>query len=391
VKKSQKKIVYVGMSGGVDSSVSAALLQKAGYIVKGVFIKAWYPDWQECNWRDERRDAMRVCARLNIPFITLDLEKEYKKEVVDYMVREYKAGRTPNPDVMCNKEIKFGHFLRLAKKDGADFIATGHYARRKEVRIMNREFGIKNEKLGVLIEAGKDKEKDQSYFLWTLTEKQLENILFPIGHLRKSEVRRLAKKFNLLNAEKKDSQGLCFIGKVDMKDFLSHYIKPKKGRVLDLNGNTIGSHEGAVFLTIGQRHGFTVRNKLISQKPLYIVQKNIEKNTITVSENTLSSLASSTRAPLGVKGKGIMAGGKKTQILLTGTNWITGRPEVNKTYGVRIRYRQPLQDAKIKIEKGKWLVTFKRTLVDIASGQSLVVYDKNECLGGGVIERIRVL
>ncbi len=213
-----KKKVFVGLSGGVDSSVSAALLQSQGYDVFGVFIKVWQPDFYECTWKEDRLDAMRVCAKLNIPFYTLDLEKEYKKEVVDYMIEEYKNGRTPNPDVMCNKYIKFGGFFDWAMSQGADFVATGHYAR------LNKEHELV---------AGRDSNKDQSYFLWTLTKEQLSKTLFPVGDIEKTEVRKLAKKFGLPTAEKKDSQGLCFIGKVDMAEFLHHFIETKPGPVLN--------------------------------------------------------------------------------------------------------------------------------------------------------------
>ena len=203
-----KKTVFVGMSGGVDSSVSAALLKKQGFDVVGVFIKTWHPDFIKCNEEEERRDAMRVATHLNIPFLTFDFEDVYKKEVADYMISEYKAGRTPNPDVMCNKEVKFGAFLKKAISMGADFVATGHYAENRKNNLVK----------------GKDPAKDQSYFIWTLKQKQLSKILFPVGNLNKTEVRKLAKKFKLPVAEKKDSQGICFLGAVDLKDFLKHYI-----------------------------------------------------------------------------------------------------------------------------------------------------------------------
>jgi len=355
-----KKKVFVGLSGGVDSSVSLALLKKAGFDVVGVFIKAWHPEWAPCDWKDDRRDAMRVCAKLGVPFRTLDLETVYKKEVVDYMVREYKAGRTPNPDVMCNKEVKFGAFLRYAKKEGADFVATGHYAQNK----------LTNSKHKLIV--SKDKEKDQSYFLWTLTQEQLNHILFPVGGMTKSQVRSLAKKFRLATAEKKDSQGLCFVGKIDMKDFLAHFMKPKKGLVLDSNEKKIGTHTGAMFLTIGQRHGFSVSNAKTSSKPLYIVSKNNRKNTITVSGKNPDSIEN-----LGVK-----------NIVLSKTNWVSDPPVSGKSYAIRLRYRQkPLLGSLDK--KGKlWTVTLSHPFIGASVGQSLVVYDKDVCLGGGVIERV---
>src|SRR3989344_1546555 len=230
----RKKIVFVGLSGGVDSAVSAALLKKAGFEVVGVFIKTWHPEFLECNEEEERRDAMRVAAHLDIPFLTFDLEKIYKKEVADYMIAEYKAGRTPNPDVMCNKEVKFGAFLKKAILMGADFVATGHYARVAQVKSVKYKVKSKNSKLSTFnlqLSTGCDSTKDQSYFLWTLNQKQLSKIIFPIGHLKKTEVRKLAKKFKLPVAEKKDSQGICFLGAVDLKNFLKHYIEEKRGEV----------------------------------------------------------------------------------------------------------------------------------------------------------------
>lgn len=260
-----KKKVFVGVSGGVDSSVTAALLQDQGYDVVGVFIRTWQPDWIECTWLHERRDAMRVCAHLNIPFLELDLEQEYKQGVADYMIAEYRAGRTPNPDVMCNREVKFGGFLQWALKQGADYIATGHYA-----RVIHRE----NE--SVLLQ-GKDLTKDQSYFLWTLTEEQLRHVLFPIGEFQKTQVRELAKKYHLPTAVKKDSQGICFIGEIDMKEFLKHYIDIHPGDVVNEQGEIIGYHQGALFHTLGERHGFTITKKGTQDAPYYVIAKDIQK------------------------------------------------------------------------------------------------------------------
>lgn len=282
------KKVYVGMSGGVDSSVSSALLKKAGYDVTGVFIKVWQPDWFECTWREDRLDAMRVAAKLDIPFVTLDLEKEYKKEVVDYMIDEYEIGRTPNPDVMCNKHVKFGGFYRWAMEQGADYVATGHYARTEQVK--SQKVRIENNnKLGKLgtfdfqLLTALDSNKDQSYFLWTLTADQLAHTLFPVGDMKKPQVRKYAEKFGLANALKKDSQGLCFIGKVDVKEFLKRYIEPKRGDVLSVEGEVVGFHNGTTFFTLGERHGFIITKKSTLDEAQYVVQKNIEKNTITVS------------------------------------------------------------------------------------------------------------
>src|SRR3989344_5633565 len=232
----------VGLSGGVDSAVSAALLQRAGADVVGAFIKTWTPDpstvlGARCGWKEERRDAMRVAAHLDIPFVTIDLEREYKESVVDYMISEYKAGRTPNPDVMCNKEIKFGAFLRKALALGADMIATGHYAQ------VTQSPKVKSQNYSSKLKRGTDEKKDQSYFLWTLTQDQLGKTIFPVGHLMKSEVRELAKKFKLPVAEKRDSQGICFLGHIDMRQFLSHYIKVESGNVFNESGQVVGEHK----------------------------------------------------------------------------------------------------------------------------------------------------
>ncbi|KKU79072.1 MAG: tRNA-specific 2-thiouridylase MnmA [Parcubacteria group bacterium GW2011_GWA2_47_7] len=363
IKKKGK--IFVGLSGGVDSSVSAALLKEQGYDVVGVFIKVWQADFLPCTWREERRDAMRAAAHLGIPFLTLDLEKEYKQEVVDYMIREYREGRVPNPDVMCNKHVKFGAFLDFAKKNYADAIATGHYARaERDDTDMYR------------LHKGVDQEKDQSYFLWTLTQDQLAHTLFPIGHFEKSEVRKLAKQFGLPNAEKKDSQGLCFMGAVDMKDFLKHCIKTSPGSVLDVHGNIIGTHEGAMLYTIGQRHGFHSKKKRTNELPLFVTSKNIEKNTVTVGPatevNTLSA---------------------ETQFNLCDTNWIPPNRQMGEkhlSYQARIRYRGVLYGAIIHAREstGGIRVTLNTNNEFIAPGQSMVFYDEDECVGGGIIAEL---
>jgi len=350
------------MSGGVDSSVSAALLKERGYDVTGVFIKVWQPEFLpaqagfECTWRQDRLDAMRVCAKLDIPFLTLNLEKEYKKEVVDYMIDEYKAGRTPNPDVMCNKYIKFGGFFDFAMKRGADFVATGHYAR------------VKNTKGKTQLLAGRDKNKDQSYFLWTLTQKQLQKTLFPIGDIDKPQVRKLAEKFGLSTAVKKDSQGLCFIGKIDMKDFLKNYIKEKKGNVINEKGEVVGEHDGAFYLTIGQRHGFRITKKSPDDAPYYIVGKNIAKNMITVSQNQKKILESESKI-----------------VGLKNVSWTAGEPDLSKKYSARIRYRAPLEACAIKKFGNAIELHFKDPQKAVTEGQSAVIYDKDICLGGGII------
>ncbi len=372
--------VFVGLSGGVDSSVSAALLKSQGFDVTGVFIKAWTPEGYPCTWKEDRRSAMRAAAVLDIPFLTLDLEKEYKEQIVDYMIKEYQEGRTPNPDVMCNKEIKFGAFLDFALKNGADFVATGHYTLRVESRSKIYE-----------LREGKDKNKDQSYFLWTLRPEQTKHILFPIGGLQKEEVRKLATQFGLPQATRKDSQGLCFLGQVDMKEFLSRYIKPKKGNVLNEKGEIIGEHSGAFFFTIGERHGFTITKKSSDDKPLYVVSKDVKKNTITVSEKTgesgnkfsEKSLASPTS--VGEETRGLLEE-NFFPIRLSNINWIEGvEPDLEKEYSARIRYRQEKIKCKIKIEKGAVSVIFKEEPWGVSPGQSLVLYEDEKTLGGGVI------
>jgi tRNA-specific 2-thiouridylase len=370
-----KPKVFVGMSGGVDSSVSAALLKKAGYDVTGVFIKVWQPDWIECTWREDRLDAMRVCAKLGVPFITLDLEKEYKMEVVDYMIAEYRAGRTPNPDVMCNRYIKFGGFYDFAMENGADYIATGHYAR--VVKSLKLKVDGKNSKSKILqlttynLLVGSDQNKDQSYFLWTLRQEELSRVLFPVGHLEKPAVRALARKFGLPTADKKDSQGLCFIGKVDMKEFLAQTIKERPGKVLDESGAAIGTHPGSFFFTVGERHGFLITAKHPTDRPYYIVGKDTAKNTLTVSH----------KPP-----QGNFARAKK-RVAIKDVNWISGEmPDPKRTYGVRVRYRQPLERARIAAGgKTAATVIFEEPQL-AAPGQSLVLYDDETCLGGGIIK-----
>lgn len=393
---SKKPLVFVGVSGGVDSSVSAALLLEQGYDVVGVFIKTWQPQWVTCTWRDEKRDAMRVCAHLGIPFLFFDFEKEYKKGVADYMIEEYKKGRTPNPDVMCNKEIKFGAFYKKARAMGADFIATGHYAQnfihpsaekdsirnRLSLPSYARRAPTPTISAGTFsaLGAGFDKGKDQSYFLWTIPQEVLARTLFPVGHLEKSDVRKLAAKYKLPTATKKDSQGICFIGPVDMKEFLSHYIKTKKGDVLNENGKVIGTHDGSIFYTLGERHGFTITKKSPHDAPYFVIGKDLKKNTITVSENKYQKLL---RTTLDNSSKGSPC----WEITLSECNWISEMPEVGKTYDIRLRYRETLSKAKIiSISKtSAKLELLKKEVID-TPGQSAVLYDKEICLGGGIIE-----
>jgi tRNA-specific 2-thiouridylase len=377
----KKQTVFVGLSGGVDSSVSAALLQKEGYDVVGVFIRTWHPDFIVCNEEEERLDAMRVAAHLGIPFLTFDLEEEYKKGVADYMIEEYKQGRTPNPDVMCNKEVKFGAFLEKALSLGADFVATGHYAQKK----LESEFfsgprkkspdHSKNSLSNFLLRS-KDNTKDQVYFLWTLNQEQLSKIIFPIGHLKKTEVRKLAQKFKLPVFNKKDSQGICFLGDIDLKDFLKHYIKEKRGKVLNESGKEIGYHDGAVFYTLGERHGFTITEKTPSDGAYYVVGKNIKENTLTVSQNKLMTHSQAC-----------------SEYELTSVNWIADTPKEGKVYTAQIRYHGEFITCKVSARQdlpegyggnASVAVVFAKPVL-VAPGQSVVLYDGEVVLGGGII------
>ncbi|MEK7555626.1 MAG: tRNA 2-thiouridine(34) synthase MnmA [Patescibacteria group bacterium] len=387
--KKDKKTVFVALSGGVDSSVAALLLKKQGYYVVGVFMRCWRDDiatsaGKSCMEKDAE-DARKVAEQLEIPFYVWDFEKEYKKRVVDYMVDGYRKGITPNPDVMCNKEIKFGLFLEKALKMGADYVATGHYVK-LGLRIKNLEYRERNKKLPSLnpkfyiLYSARDLNKDQSYFLWTLTQDQLKYCLFPIGDYLKSEVRKIAKKANLLTAEKKDSQGICFLGKVTLDEFLGKYIPEKKGDILLAStGKKIGEHKGAHFYTIGQRHGLG-----ISGGPYYITEKDVKKNIIKVAEAKNEALY-------------------KKEIALTDVNFVNANMSAliraNRRIDVlvRVRYRQPLISATLKIENSKLSarggsakggkIEFDAPVKFVASGQSAVLYNKKgEMLGGGVIK-----
>ncbi len=339
------KKVFVGLSGGVDSAVSAALLKQQGFEVTGVFIKVWSPDFLPCTWREERRDAMRVAITLDIPFLFFDFEEEYKKSVADKMITEYELGRTPNPDILCNREIKFGVFWKKAKELGADFIATGHYAQNKNNQIFE----------------GQDKEKDQSYFLWTLTPDDLKHVLFPVGDLEKKEVRSLAKKNDIPVAFKKDSQGICFLGDVDLETFLPHFLEIQSGNVLNTKGEIIGKHRGAIYYTIGERHGFEVNHNVPDSKAFYVVSKDMKMNTITVSDDETEIKELS---PIKIKLRDMNLQGAPTH--------------------ARIRYR----GEKVFIDLNESTVTFDGPQRGLAVGQSIVFYNDDECLGGGVVDEI---
>ncbi len=434
----RKSKVFVGMSGGVDSSVTAALLKERGFEVVGVHLKCWSgngPDASvgvNCTAEQDAEDARRAAETLKIPFYVFDMEQEYKDKVVEYMVDGYKKGITPNPDVMCNKEIKFGLFLKKALELGADYVATGHYVIKSEIRNPKSETILKSKNSNkkpvsnfknldfefvsnfdirashFSLSVARDAQKDQSYFLWTLTQKQLKHCLFPIGDYQKSEVRKIARKYKLPNADKKDSQGICFLGHVTLKDFLADYIPEKKGIVVTTAGKIIGEHSGAHLYTIGQRHGLHLSSRPrrprgvgaptgasesdSAKKPLYVAEKDVENNALLVAED----------------GDPILS---KKEVSLTGMNFISPLPSLiraNRRIVVwaRVRYRQPLFKAELVISKSKlvnkksknnplitnYKLLFTKPIKFVAQGQSAVMYERRpstssglKMLGGGII------
>lgn len=370
----QKPKVLVGMSGGVDSSLSAVLLLEQGYEVIGGFMKNWSgstkvcdatEEFKECDWRSERRDAMRVAAQLGIPFLTFDFEAEYRAKVVDYMVKTYAVGRTPNPDVMCNKFMKFDLFMREADKLGCDFVATGHYARQADGKLL----------------AGVDPNKDQSYFLCQMPRQALKRVLFPVGEMLKPQVRQEAEKRGLVVAGKKDSQGVCFIGEINMTEFLQEYIEKKPGKIVDTEGKEVGDHQGLAFYTIGQREGLEIGGL---ETPYYVVAKNAERNELIVSSNFHEALYRNT-------------------LTATEMNWLVdpfvfaseapclpaGRKQSPVTFkcSARIRYRQPLEACSVEIlADGRLEVKFDAPQRAVTPGQFIVFYDGDVVIGGAVIE-----
>jgi tRNA-specific 2-thiouridylase len=357
--KSQKTVV-VGMSGGVDSSVTAALLKRQGFDVIGVYMKNWSEDVGDygCTWAQDSEDARKVAKVLGIPFYVWNFEKEYYAKVVEYFFREYQAGRTPNPDVMCNSEIKFKVFLEKALALGADYVATGHYARIKVVG--------KRQKTYKLLK-GVDPAKDQSYFLNTLTQKQLAKILFPIGGLPKPQVRKLAKRFKLPVWDKKDSQGICFIGKINVADFLREHIKAKPGAIVTTKGEKVGQHSGLPFYTLGQRGGIG----LGGNGPYYVVDKDLKKNRLIVTNDPQDQTL------------------WRKEFTVSNLTWTGKPPKFPLRAGVVIRYHHPDYKARI-VKSGKNLkVVYDKPQRAITPGQAAVIYKGSELLGGGVIEKIK--
>ncbi len=364
------KTVYVGMSGGVDSSVSALLLKEQGYNVVGVYMKNWSRDLpgMKCPWAEDLADAKRVAVKLGIDFKVFDFEKEYHDKVVDYMLAEFKAGRTPNPDIMCNQEIKFKLFYEVSMEQGADFIATGHYAQVKDGKLLRAV----------------DENKDQTYFLYRISEDALKHTIFPIGHMLKPDVKKLASKKGLHNAYRKESMGVCFVGDVGMDDFLKEYFPITPGDIIDAeSGEKLGVHEGAVFYTIGQRHGLNVGGGV----PYYVVRKDIDKNIVYVSKN-LNNKDIWTKE-LKLKDVVVRTDTLHSRHFATNGEQVSeeprndGRDEACRECNVlvRLRHRAPLIPATFDGEVLKFEDEIKRP----ASGQSAVLYVGDECIGGGII------
>jgi len=350
----KKKKIVIAMSGGVDSSVAATLLKEAGFDVIGIFMKFWKDSSNSSEQAGENRCcsveseklARLVANQIEIPFYILNVEKEFKKRVVDYFLKEYKAGNTPNPCIVCNKEIKFGILIDKALKLGADFVATGHYAQTKKRKLLK----------------GRDKNKDQSYFLWQLNQKQLSRVLFPVGNYTKPEVRKLARKFNLPTAQTPESQEVCFIDD-SANNFLKKYLKTKPGNIKDVSGKILGKHQGLWFYTIGQRRGLE-----ISQGPWYVVNKDFKKNILIVSKNEKDLL--------------------KKEFIVKNVNWISGKePKLPITAEVKIRYKSAFVKARIlKYKKDSVKIIFEKPQIAVTPGQSAVFYAGQQLLGGGIID-----
>lgn len=341
--------VYVGMSGGVDSSLTAALLVEQGYDVTGVYMKNWTQDLpgMRCPWAEDLADAKRVAVQLGIDLKVFDFETEYRERVVQYMIDEYRLGRTPNPDIMCNQEVKFRLFLDTALAEGADMIATGHYARVADGRLLQAV----------------DSNKDQTYFLYRVSGEALAKTLFPLGEYTKPKVREMAEARGLYTAGKKDSQGICFVGKIGIREFLSQYVEQTPGDIIDKqSGKVLGRHDGAIFYTLGQRHGLDIGGGL----PYYVVGKDMEKNQVYVSTD--------------LSDESIW----RRELSLTSVHWINDAP-VEGGYQIRVRHRAPLVPAQLKYTEDKASLRLDEPQRAVAPGQSVVIYDGDVCLGGGIV------
>lgn len=352
-KKNNKIKVLMCLSGGVDSSVAAALLVKAGYDVTAAFMVNYddQSSGQSC-WRDDYHDALRVSAKLGIKLLRLDFVKEYNRDVLEYMYKEYEVGRTPNPDILCNKFIKFGAWLNKARTLGFDYIATGHYARIKK---SGRKF---------LLQESKDKNKDQTYFLHQLNQEQLKSVFFPIGAYKKEQVRKLATKFDLPTAQKEESMGICFVGEVPMRDFLKNKIKVQSGKIIDENKNVLGQHDGLAYYTIGQRNlGLNSKDG----KPMFVLEKIFETNELVVGGESSQLLY-------------------KNDITVGDVNWASDViPKLPLKCKIRLRHRQELQNAKIYLDKKEIKIKFDKQQRAVTPGQFAVFYKNGLCLGGGVV------
>ena len=356
------KRVVIGMSGGVDSSVAALLLKEQGYDVVGLFMQNWDEVDENgcCTAEDDFADVRRVSALLDIPYYTVNFAREYMDRVFSYFLAEYKAGRTPNPDVLCNREIKFGPFLEEAKKLGADYIATGHYCK------ISHENGVH------LLQKAKDQNKDQTYFLNQLSQSQLQDVLFPLQDLEKSQVREIALANSLATAKKKDSTGICFIGERNFKKFLSTYLPARPGKILDLSGKEVGSHDGLMYYTLGQRRGLDLGGIKGEEDcgRWFVVRKDLDKNILYVSHGDESPLYS-------------------LSCDVSGFNWIPEKPIAKDfTCKAKFRYRQPDQDVQVHVnDDGSLHIVFAEKQRAVTEGQYAVLYDDTNCLGGGVIEK----
>ena len=355
------KTVVIGMSGGVDSSVAALLLKQQGYRVIGLFMQNWDETDENgrCTAEDDFADVRRVCALLDVPYYTVNFAKEYMERVFSYFLAEYKAGRTPNPDVLCNREIKFGPFLEEAKRLGADFIATGHYCK------------IAHENGKHYLQKAKDQNKDQTYFLNQLSQKQLEHVLFPLQDMEKPEIRKIALEYNLATAKKKDSTGICFIGERNFRKFLSSYLPATKGKILDLSGKQVGEHLGLMYYTLGQRRGLDLGGIKGEDEGgrWFVVKKDLANNILYVSHGDETPLYSKS-------------------CLVSGFNWIPDTPEqTDFTCKAKFRYRQPDQDVQVHVNAdGTLKIDFAEPQRAVTEGQYAVLYQGENCLGGGVIE-----